>query len=201
QSMMSPAIASPPPRPYSSFDSYTTTNTTSGDETDIYFPTLENGTTAENLPAVLLLQGALVDKAFYSDYASQVAQYGFAVSVPNHVQAVPGFGEVLAPDTSKIQVGYNQLVFESTRSASPLAGKVDTDKLGLLGHSLGGAVGLSAIGEVCPPGLCPAPFTRPDALAGGAFFGANLRNENDVFFPISNEGIRRYSQIWCTRQN
>lgn len=188
QVAVTPAIATPT-RPYDSFDSYSTSNPSNGNATDIYFPTLEDGTAVDDLPGVLFLQGALVDKRFYADYASQVARYGFAVSVPNHVQSVPGFGEVLAPDTSSVQAGLDQLIFESSRSGSPLSGKVDTEKFGLLGHSLGGAVGLSAIGEVCLPGLCTAPFSRPEALLGGAFFGANLRDENDVFPPIDNEGI------------
>ena len=183
-----PALANPT-RPYDSFDSYSTSNPSNGNATDIYFPTLEDGTAVDELPGVLLLQGALVDKSFYSDYASQVARYGFAVSVPNHVQSVPRFGDVLAPDTSDVQEGLDQLIFESNRSASPLNGKVNTEKFGLLGHSLGGAVGLSAVGEVCLPGLCIAPFSRPEALSGSAFFGANLRDENDVFPPINNEGI------------
>ncbi len=189
QAGAAPAIASPPTRPYNSFDSYTATNPNSGNATDIYFPTLDDGRAVDDLPAVLLLQGALVDKGFYADYASQVAQYGFAVSVPNHVQSIPGLGDVLAPDTSQVQAGLDQFIFESNSPTSPLSGKVDTEKFGLLGHSLGGAVGLSTIGEICAPGLCSAPFVRPDALVSGAFFGANLRDGNDVFFPIDKEGI------------
>lgn len=183
------AIASTPTRPYNSFDSYSTLNPNSGSATDIYFPTLEDGTAVNDLPAVLLLQGALVDKDFYADYASQVARYGFAVSVPNHTQFVPGFGDVLAPDTSSVQAGLDQFIFESNSATSPLNGKIDTEKFGLLGHSLGGAVGLSVISETCLPGFCPAPFVRPEALLGGAFFGANLRDANDTFFPLDNEGI------------
>jgi predicted dienelactone hydrolase len=36
---------------------------------------------------VLLLQGALVDKADYSNFATQVASYGFIVVAPNHERA------------------------------------------------------------------------------------------------------------------
>ena len=173
---------------YESFDSYSTANPINGDATDIYFPTV-GGSTIDDLPAVLLLQGALVDKGFYSDYASQVARYGFAVAVPNHVQTIPGFGDVLAPETTQAQAVLDQFAAESNNPDSPLNGKVDTQKFGLLGHSLGGAIGLSAIGEVCLPGFCSAPFERPEALKGGAFFGANLRDQTDTFLPIENDGI------------
>ena len=185
------AVASPPaPAPlYQSFDRYSTLNPINGDATDIYFPTTADESQVVDLPVVLLLQGALVDKSAYSEYASQVARYGFAVAVPNHVQTVPDFGEVLAPDVTQVQDVLDQFVAESNNPNSPLSGKIDPQKYGLLGHSLGGAVGLSAIGEICTPPLCFQPFEKPEALAGSAFFGANLRDENDTFFPISNEGI------------
>ena len=173
---------------YESFNSYSTANPINGDATDIYFPTV-GGSSVDDLPAVLLLQGALVDKGFYSDYASQVARYGFAVAVPNHVQTIPGFGDVLAPEITQVQAGLDQFAAESNNPNSPLSGKVDTQKFGLLGHSLGGAIGLSAIGEVCLPGFCSAPFERPEALKGGAFFGANLRDQTDTFLPIENDGV------------
>lgn len=180
-------------RPYQTFDSYTTINPINGDATDIYFPTTNttpnNRLPADNLSVVLLLQGALVDKSFYSDYASQVARYGFVVAVPNHFQMVPGFGDVLAADTSQIQATLDQFADEVNREDSPLKGKVNLQKLGLLGHSLGGAVGLSAVGDVCVPPFCLQPFKRPEALLGGAFFGANLRDQNDIFLPIANAGI------------
>ncbi len=176
-------------QPYESFSSYTTTNSINGDATDIYFPTLENKVAVDNLPIVLLLQGALVDKSFYSDYASQVARYGFAVAVPNHIRTVPGLGDVLASETSQVQAVVDQFIAESNNANSPLSGKLNTEKFGLLGHSLGEAVGLASIGEVCLPGVCLEPFERSEALMGGAFFGANLRDQNDTFVTIENEGI------------
>ena len=176
-------------RPYENFSSYSTTNPVNGDITDIYFPTLDNDSAVDDLPIVLLLQGALVDKRFYSDYASQVARYGFAVAVPNHIQSVPGFGDVLAPEPSQIPAVVEQFIAESTDPSSPLSGKVNSQKLGLLGHSLGGAVGLSSIGEICLPVFCSEPFERTEALMGSAFFGANLRDQNDTFLAIENEGV------------
>ncbi|PZO45449.1 MAG: alpha/beta hydrolase [Phormidesmis priestleyi] len=189
------ATAAPPSfsQPYESFSSYTTINPVNGDSTDIYFPTVDSDSDSvmpvDDLPIVLLLQGAFVDKGFYSDYASQVARYGFAVAVPNHFKTVPGFGDVLASDTSQIQATIDQFIAESNDASSPLRGKVDPQKLGLLGHSIGGAAGLAGIGEICTIQVCSEPFERPEALLGGAFFGANLRDQNNVFLPIDNEGI------------
>ena len=58
--------------------SYSTTIIENNDLADVYYPIASNAG-KNSLPVVLLLQGALVDKSFYSDYASQVARYGFVV--------------------------------------------------------------------------------------------------------------------------
>ncbi|MEM1256447.1 MAG: alpha/beta hydrolase [Cyanobacteria bacterium P01_H01_bin.21] len=184
-----PALAATftPSPVFDSFDSYTTINPFNGDVTDIYYPT--DSSSVNDLPVVLLLQGALVDKAFYSDYASQVARYGFSVIVPNHFQTVPPLGDALLSETTQAQDVLEHLTLENNDPNSPLTGQIDVDTLGLLGHSFGAAVGLATIGEICLPLQCPAPFERPEELRGGAFFGANLRDMNDVFLPIDNDGI------------
>ncbi|MEG3872144.1 alpha/beta hydrolase [Microcoleus sp. Z1_B5] len=144
---------------------------------------------------MLLLQGALVDKSFYSDYASHVARYGFVVVVPNHLRPSP-FNPTsppnLASETSQIGAVLSQMAIENTKPTSPIASVIDTQRLGLLGHSFGGAVGLSVIANKCLPELylCQEPFTRPKELLAAAFFGANLRNPiANEFVPIANDGI------------
>ncbi len=84
------------------------------------------------------------------------------------------------------------MAIENTNPTSPIASVVDTQRLGLLGHSFGGAVGLSAIANKCLTELflCREPFSRPKELLAGAFFGANLRNPiANEFVPITNDGI------------
>ena len=76
------------PQPlYSDIRRYTTT--IAGDSTDSYFPKLPKGDTTK-LPIALMLQGAFVDKSNYSNFASQVASYGFVVVVPNHERISAG---------------------------------------------------------------------------------------------------------------
>ena len=174
---------------YQTFSSYSTTNPFNGDATDIYYPTLDDASAVDDLPIALMFQGALVDKSFYSDYASQVARYGFAVVVPNHSPTIPDFGNALLSETSQSQAVLDQLAVENRRKNSPLNDKIDTGKLGLLGHSFGAAVGLSTIGEVCLPVQCAEPFERPEELMAGAFFGANLRDSDDAYLPIENGGV------------
>ena len=67
---------------------------------------------------------------------------------------------------------------------------MNTQKLALLGHSWGGAVGLSAIANLCLPIVCDRGYSRPDELVAGAFFGANLRHPTtQEFVPINNSEI------------
>ena len=144
-----------------------------------------------SFPIALLLQGANVDKSNYSSFASEVASYGFVVVVPNHLQSLPQFGfSGLLPDTSEVNAVLTQMVIENSNAQSPLAGVVNTKKIALLGHSQGGAVGLSAIGGTCIFLLCQGSYSRPNELVAGAFFGANLRDQiTQNFIPINNSGI------------
>ncbi|MEG4213805.1 alpha/beta hydrolase [Microcoleus sp. Pol14C6] len=182
--------------PFKETSFYSTMISANNDLADIYYPKLSDLNSGNySFPIVLLLQGALVDKSFYSDYASHVARYGFVVVVPNHLRPSP-FNPTLPPnlasETSQIAAVLSQMAIENTNPTSPIASVLDTQRLGLLGHSFGGAVGLSVIANKCLPELylCREPFTRPKELLAGAFFGANLRNPiANEFVPIANDGI------------
>ena len=169
---------------------YNTTISANNNLADIYFPNPQDlKTNNYSFPIALLLQGGLVDKSNYSEYAQEVARYGFVVVVPNNERLVPQSGNVLAPQTSQIDATLAQMVVENANPNSPVAGIVNTNTLALLGHSLGGAVGLSAIANQCIPVLCQNSFSQPKELVAGAFFGANLRDQNDNYIPINNSGI------------
>jgi Chlorophyllase enzyme/PEP-CTERM motif len=177
---------------FTSTSVYSTVNPVNNDPTDIYFPNpIDLPTSNYSFPVALFLQGALVDKSFYSEYARQVASYGFIVVVPNHLRVLaPNLPPLLAPETSQIDAVLTQLAAENSSTTSPIAGRIDSQNLGLLGHSFGAAVGLSAIGNLCPVGLCVGSFDRPDNIRAGAFFGANLRDQvTQEFLPIANDGI------------
>ena len=161
---------------------YQTTITTNGDPADIYYPdTLET----DDFPVALFLQGARVDKANYSNFAGTVASYGFVVIVPNHFQFFPPSGNQLFSEVSQIDDVLKYAEIENFNSTSPLEGIIDTDNLALLGHSFGGAVGLSAIGNYCLRLVCnEAEFILPEEVAAGIFYGAYLQDlaidNNDI---------------------
>ncbi len=166
------------------------------DPAKIYYPVSSSTRTVPtDLPVALFLQGALVHQVDYADFASIVARYGFTVIVPNHfrtlVDPVAGPFPGLFPEQQQVNDVLVFLKTENTDTASPIAGRLDTNKLGLLGHSFGGAVGLAAVQDICVPILCTGQYTRPPELKAGAFYGTTFfdpRFQNTIP-PINNQGI------------
>jgi predicted dienelactone hydrolase len=177
---------------YEKVDRYETTIATNNDPADIYFPIPSDiKTQTDTFPIALLLPGALVDKSYYSNFARIVASYGFVVVVPNHRRSVPALGvKRLLAETSQVNHVLNYMVKENSNPTSPIAGMLDTKKLVLLGHSHGGAVGMTAIENSCVSPFCEGNFTRPDALIGGAFYGTHRKDlKTGKFSATKNAGI------------
>ena len=161
------------------FDRVKTIETTipaTGDAIDIYLPAASPHK-IDSLPVALFLQGANVDKSNYSTFANVVASYGFAVVVPNNLRTI-----AVPPPALSVTGFFPELpqvneVFDYVRDPeSPIAEAIDPHKLVLLGHSFGGAVGLSAVRGSCPFPNCPfGEFDRPDELVGAAFFGTDFQ--------------------------
>ena len=167
-----------------------------GDMADIYWPSAEAGEPMPgNLPTALMLPGFNVDKSNYSELASIVAKYGFAVIVPNREAFLPfppfppPGGPNLVANTQQIPNVLDYTATQNSDPNSPLFGLLNPSQLALLGHSQGGAVGLSASANLCLPFLCEGSFHRPEELLAGAFYGANLRDLMDEFIPIDNSHI------------
>jgi dienelactone hydrolase len=176
-------------------DHYTTT-IAAEDPVDIYFPILSSSSedTVE-FPIALMLQGAFVDKTEYVNYASEVASYGFVVVVPNNERTlVAPTGESitgLLSEQQQVNDVLAQMLLEDTDPLSPAFEIVDTDKLGLLGHSFGGAAGLGAIQEdICLFEFCSEDYTRPPELMAGIFYAASFRDSfTNAALPINNDDI------------
>ena len=165
---------------FTDITSYTTNISATNGVADIYFPSPSNLKTGNySFPIALLLQGANVDKSDYSNYASTVAGYGFVVVVPNNERTLPPATSGLFAETSQINAVLAQMRTENSLSNSPIAGIVNTEKLGLLGHSFGGGVGLSTI--------------LPAEVVAGAFYATGLARTPNVlpvdYIPINNFGI------------
>lgn len=179
---------------YKQVKRYTTTIAADGDPADVYYPVLPNST-PDQLPIALMLQGALVDKADYSNYAEKVASYGFVVVVPNNERTLTRpdgttFTGLFA-DQQQVSDVLAQMKLEDADALSPIFEIVDTDKLGLLGHSFGGYAGLAAIQNINDPGVSKSNYNRPPELKAGVVFGTSFQTPTDSgkFPTIDNQNI------------
>jgi dienelactone hydrolase len=185
-----------PPVFYTNITHATITIAADGDRADIYFPQLsKNQRHSPELPIALMLPGALIDKADYANFATQVARYGFVVVVPNNQRTLTAPNGQPFPGLFAEQEQVNQVLaqmrVEDKNPASPIFKIVDPTKLGLLGHSFGAAAGLGATQTTyCVPGICSGTYIRPPELKAAIFYGANFRDQQtQQFLPIKNDGI------------
>lgn len=148
-----------------------------GDLADLYHPRLPVRLSRhyeDTLPLVILMQGALVDKSRYSEFGRQLAATGYVVVIPNHEQFVPDFGFALFTSVDVIDAVLEQMRIEDENPRSPLFRIIDTQRLGLVGHSYGGAVAINAAAGICErPFACTSDFERPPALNAVVVFGGS----------------------------
>lgn len=163
--------------------------TIAADPADLYLPIQADPKI--RVPVALMLPGALVHRSHYSQFARSVAASGFAVVVPTHERAIPELGRSgeLA-EAAQITETWAFLERENGDPDSALYGKLDPSRMALLGHSHGGAVGLQAIGNLCAIPFCSPPFTRPDAVKAGVFYGVHSQDPTTgIFSPTDNQHI------------
>ncbi|ROO89635.1 chlorophyllase-like protein [Actinocorallia herbida] len=139
------------------------------DGADVYYPAGATG----RLPVALLMQGAKVHRMYYAQYAEAIAAYGFIVVVPNHKRLV-FFDQNYYPSQTMPAEAVDWMNDEDANAASPLAGKIDTDSLVLLGHSFGGAAALGVAEESCGIPFCTTlGYSRPAEVKAAALYGTN----------------------------
>jgi len=124
--------------------------TADGDEVEyaLFAPLAGTGTGASTgtgaaVPAVVLLHGFARSHAVHVDNARDLARRGFVVLVPDMVSLLGG----TKAQERNIRGALDHLGWLVRRSAAagdPLAGRVDGRRLGLAGHSAGGAVAFEA---------------------------------------------------------
>lgn len=174
-----------PPEPlYDDVQSLTLTLPDSGDEADVYYP----ADAEAPAPLLVLLQGALVPRTYYAPYAQAVAAWGFVVAVPDHPS--PGFGGALFASPETITEAHAHLSSLAADPESELFEAIDPDALGALGHSFGGVAAIQGITGACAPPICSGPYTPPEALGAGAFYGTNMKPIDDGPVPVTpNMGV------------
>jgi predicted dienelactone hydrolase len=140
--------------------------------------------TAQGLPVVLLSPGNATNAEFYASFAEDLASLGFVVVGLNHpydVAAVALQGSAVAVHTRTGESDYvERRVAERVADArfaldrlaelhagdGPLAGRLDLDRVGMMGHSLGGlAAAQTCLAEV----RLKACLNLDGVQAGGPF--------------------------------
>ena len=135
---------------------------------DVYFPT-----NSSNLPVIVLFQGGNVHSSFYSKYAARIASSGYAVYVGNRCTTFIVQYFIYPPAS----LGNKALALakeQNIDSSSALLGKLDTTKVGFLGHSLGGVVAIYAMNNICEFPFCDSEYSFMSEVKGGIFYGSGL---------------------------
>ncbi|MET0595720.1 MAG: alpha/beta hydrolase [Polyangiaceae bacterium] len=156
----------------------------SGDQADVYYPSRRGH---HEYPIVAFLQGGLVDKSLYSGFGRELAGGGYIVVIPNHFAALAP--PPAPPGLFASQHSVNDVLASMTAAdanpASPLHGIVDTTKLGVAGHSFGGAAALYTVEGSCLPPFCFGFFVRPPQLKAAAVYGVNTFNQAGVLLDVN----------------
>lgn len=168
--------------------------TPDGDPADVYVPVPPSRWRRffrDAFPVVVVLQGGLVANDQYAAYSAELARHGFAVVVPNRLRAVaPGAPPAPFTEGSVVPDALAAAMAIDTDPSSPGFEIVDTDHMGVTGHSFGGAIGLTLIGGVCGPPLCIRPAALPAEVGAAAFYGTNLIQPPPVgLLDIDTNGV------------
>lgn len=167
-------------------------NVPNSDLADVYYPNVPASSRKyfkDAFPVVVVLQGANVDKSFYSQFGTRLAASLFVVIIPNHFRSVPTglpFPPVFTGLFSGSSVVSNALAWVKNEDNNNLSSPLytlytiaDTKTVGLVGHSFGGVAGLyaSAVDGCSQPQgalFCEGSYTRPAGLKAAVFYGTNL---------------------------
>ncbi|HPA57455.1 MAG TPA: hypothetical protein PLT70_08505 [bacterium] len=139
-----------------------------GDLVDLYVP-LSN---TDKMSTAIYMQGAKVDKGFYSIFAKALSAYGFVVAVPNHKSFT---GDNMTENKVFTQV-WNYIKQMSGESGSHLFNRVDVAKVTVLGHSFGGVASLGILQNKCEIPTCTGTYNHPEELSAAVLYGTNTKN-------------------------
>ncbi len=154
---------------------------------EIYYPE----TVTKNLPVLVIYQGGNVNGSFYSNYAARLAASDYIVYLANRCTTFI-LQYFIYPDASLASEVYDLARTNTTDSSSPLFGRIDTERIGVLGHSLGGVVGLFSINGICDFPFCARPTSRLTQIKAGLVYGSGLGEGFDkkrFYTDSSGKGI------------
>lgn len=136
---------------------------------EVYYPK-DNRT---NLPVIAIHQGGNVHSSFYSRIASNIASQGYVVYVANRCTTffTQFFIKVSSAFSNEV---YALAKRQNSDTSSPLFGRIDPEKLGFSGHSLGGVVALYALNGICQFPFCDNGSSRLSQTKVVVLYGSGL---------------------------
>jgi dienelactone hydrolase len=99
------------------------------------------GPTSATAPVVLIAHGFQLPAAQYYGYAERLATHGIIACTADFPA---GFAADHAANAKDLSGALDWVLVQSVTAGSALQGKVDIDKIGVMGHSLGGKVSVLA---------------------------------------------------------
>ena len=106
----------------------------------LYYPSGTNKFVAP-YPVIILNHGMAAEYAYYSWFAEAMVNKGYIVAMPNRIP--PGVSMEEGKRLSSFLMAYLSL---RSRFTSAMRGKVNTSKIGIVGHSMGADVALFSTG-------------------------------------------------------
>ncbi len=146
--------------------------------TEIYYPST---TSRSSFPLIVFSQGFDISASNYSTLEKQWSSAGFVVAIPTYPYTDPTQGSVNESDIvnhpSDLSAVISAVVVLNTTSDSPLFGLINTNEIGLIGHSDGGDVSLvSSVGSCCKINTIKAAVILSGAELssfGGSYFAGS----------------------------
>jgi dienelactone hydrolase len=157
----------------------------------VYYPSQEPGPFA----AISISPGFLGNQTSIGDWGPRLASHGFVVVTIN---TTGGF--ILPPQRSTEQrQALDYVVAQSQSASSPYAGKVDGNRRGVAGHSMGGGGSLiSAQDPAIDVAVAFAPWNTSPNFAGIAAPTLVLACQSDTIAPVASHASPMYDSIPAT---
>jgi len=146
---------------------------------------------------VAVIPGFIEGRSALGDWGPFLASYGFAVirSIPN---------TPLDPPTTRAEglwAAIGSLEDENVRAGSPLAGKLDTSRFAVMGHSMGGGGTLETANAHSADLRAAIPLTPWDLVTSFGMITAPtliLAGQTDTVAPVAQHAMPFYSSIPAT---
>lgn len=130
-----------------------TRRTTSGDQVaySLFMPQPSESFAAPHYPAVVISHGFARSKRFHANTACALAERGIVVLTPDLISLLGG-GEAQLRNIESMVDHVRWLRTRAATEDDPLFGLLDPERIGLVGHSAGGAISLEAAIELAEAG-------------------------------------------------